>query len=441
MMFILGDLLAYSLEAGIFLLVTYMGWRFLLYGSTFHRFNRLVLLSGIFISMVLPILISFIPDNSFNAEVGIGALTSLVIDSPAIQAEETNNVLKKYWREILVSLYALGIACVVLWMLISNIRLMSIIKKSHNLDADYPYIKVSDEVAGSFSWGKYIILGYRDIDENLQRVIQHEQIHISRKHWADLLLVQLILIIEWYNPVVWLIFHGLKINHEFEVDSAIPSDDRYEYSLMLLQKTTYKHHFRITDGLNSNLKIRLKMINKQNSTRLRGWAAVLILPLIALTSYGVSRPQTERVINSVKPVATLSEVVSAQKKVDKNKDGGDSKDVLKVGTEKGDSIIVVGVGKGSDPELEAMLSGKKSGAKPAVFVDGVRYTRGLETIDKSDIESITVRRDMPEFPNGAIYVVTKKILDLSKSKAAIFVDGVRFTKDINTIDPSQIESI
>ena len=83
MMFILGDLLAYSLEAGIFLLVTYMGWRFLLYGSTFHRFNRLVLLSGIFISMVLPILISFIPDNSFNAEVGIGALTSLVIVSSA----------------------------------------------------------------------------------------------------------------------------------------------------------------------------------------------------------------------------------------------------------------------------------------------------------------------------------------------------------------------
>lgn len=480
-MFVLSNLLVYSLEVGIFLTVTYIGWRIFLYNTTFHSFNRIVILSSIFISLLLPCIIHIIPAPPSDPGLQIGDVSNAVIVSSDIPANETNNIFITYWREILISFYALGMVCAVLWILINHMRLISIIHKSHNLYKKHIHIKVSEEVDGPFNWFGMTILSPHDCDENLKRVIQHEQLHIKRWHWLDLLLLQIIIVIEWYNPVIWIILRRLKAIHEYEVDAAIPSDEQYEYSRMLLQKISDVHNYGITDGLNSNLKNRLKMIHKKKNSPSRRCAAFLILPMVALAAYGVSRPRTENVLNSIKVVSTSPQNVASQKKQGINQfayNKNTATDTCSVDT---DTIAITGagtIGIIKMPDNPDGLSDKNRSAHPVVFVDGVRYSKDINTIDKSIIESITVRKDNPEYPGGEIYIETKNnnsnrivasanqssdtvtvvgVKTIKKnekpdkivisdgknrwSNPAVFVDGVRYTQDIETIDSSIIESI
>ncbi len=355
-----------------------------------------------------------------------------------MQLEATHNIFEMYWREAVVMIYGVGMGCVTLWVLISNLRLFSIIRRASKFNDEICNIKISNEVSGPFSWGKWIVLTPCDVDDNLQKVIQHEREHIKRGHWIDLLFIQLILILEWYNPVLWLILRKLKMIHEFEVDATVPKSEKYDYCMMLLNKTKSGVNYSISHGLNSNLKIRLKMINKKNSSPVRRWSAILLLPLVALAAYGVSRPQTESVINSVKPVAASTDGLSITDIIDNNDVRNVEGNGVKGSSSENPDTIIIETVNGLKTE-ELAEKGKKAnivGSNPVIIIDGIRYGGDLDSIDPSIVKSISVVKNK-EYPDGAVMIETKK----DDKRPAIFVDGERYYGDQKSLNHPNVESV
>lgn len=97
---------------------------------------------------------------------------------------------------------------------------------------------VHQQNVAPFSWRHYIVLSRQDLEEYGEEIIAHEYAHIMHKHFRDLLLAEICLLFQWFNPAMWLFRKELKAIHEFEADESVLKTeiDAKKYQLLLIQK-------------------------------------------------------------------------------------------------------------------------------------------------------------------------------------------------------------
>ena len=149
-----------------------------------------------------------------------------------------------------------------------------------------------------YSFLHYIIISVSDYERLRKPILAHEQAHIRLGHSWDLLLLEVVKAIQWFNPFVYLLERDLKAVHEYEADNAVLNQgiDAKTYQLLLVTKAVGNRLQTLGNNLSHHsLKKRIKMMHKKNSNRWMMTKAVVLPVLMALAVVAFAKPKVESI--------------------------------------------------------------------------------------------------------------------------------------------------
>jgi len=280
--------ISFFYESGISITVLYLFYFLFLRKDTFHNLNRLYLLTSILFSFILPLL----KFNLFSQVSEAYDFVSRISNPGNISTnsinlglyENNSNVL--HWTKFLSYLYLAGV-CYFTIRFISGV--LKIIKLARTGDRKtYKEISVifTKQDFAPFSFLNMIFINKALIKEDqLDEIIDHECIHAKQYHSIDLLIMELFLIIQWFNPVVWLVRKSLKETHEYIADSEIVKKgyDRRNYHKLLLCCIKGVRTVKIANEFNRFLlKSRIRMMMRPQSPKPAILKFIFSIPLMIL---------------------------------------------------------------------------------------------------------------------------------------------------------------
>lgn len=275
------DFIIYDAKAAVILAVFYMFYRLLLSKETFHRLNRVVLLTTAVGSLLLPLW-----QITLHRIVEVEAQSILQVPEvtlPIVQAELPTT---PWWQTALITLFIIGAVAVLFQILFSIYRVVKIISSGEKKTlSDGIRLVVTQKDVSPFSWMHTIVLSQSDYDTDYAAVLSHERAHIRLYHSWDLLLVDLVSSLQWFNPAIWMLRADLQELHEFEADDAVlrSGANLKEYQYLLVRKAVRKSAYSVANSFNhSTLKNRIHMMSKSKSPLRRGFRALYLLPLVCL---------------------------------------------------------------------------------------------------------------------------------------------------------------
>ncbi|WP_302577353.1 M56 family metallopeptidase [Phocaeicola barnesiae] len=301
----MGTFLVYILKSSLCLSLFYLFYRLLLSKETFHRFNRIALLGVMLISCLLP-LVRVTVDRATVVNTSV----MLVEEDMLMYPWEMQTVVQEEaafpWREWLVAVYLLGIFFFLLRNLWSLVRMLYLIRHSRCRQMENGICLVIHQAGfAPFSWMKYIVISQTDLDENGTDILIHEEAHIRNRHSLDLLLVELCVWLQWFNPAAWLLKQELQNVHEYEADEAVLRQgiDAKRYQMLLIKKAVGARLYSIANSFNhSSLKKRITMMIRKKSNPWARAKYLYVLPLAAVTVAAFARPEISEPLDEISSV-------------------------------------------------------------------------------------------------------------------------------------------
>jgi len=301
----MGTFLVYILKSSLCLALFYLFYRLLLSKETFHRFNRIALLGVMLISCLLP-LVRVTVDRATVVNTSV----MLVEEDMLMYPWEMQTVVQEEaafpWREWLVAVYFLGILFFLLRNFLSLGYVFYLIRHSRCQRMENGIcLVVHQEGFAPFSWMKYIVISQTDLDENGTDILTHEEAHIRNRHSLDLLLVELCVWLQWFNPAAWLLKQELQNVHEYEADEAVLRQgiDAKRYQMLLIKKAVGARLYSIANSFNhSSLKKRITMMIRKKSNPWARAKYLYVLPLAAVTVAAFARPEISEPLDEISSV-------------------------------------------------------------------------------------------------------------------------------------------
>lgn len=300
-------MILYLLKSAACLLILLFVHQFLLQRESMHRFNRFFLLFSIVISFLIPIYIIEVAAIPVAESGGFEILENIVpseypetiINSESIPAVKDLDFQEKNsipWTVIFWSVY-LSITLVFLIRFVRNIHILAD-KISRNLHISYrgETLVLLAENSLPFTFLKYIFVSKTYFEEGklTESIFAHERAHLQEKHSLDLLFIELLLVIFWFHPALYLARQAIKLNHEFIADQAALQATTLElYQSQLLSMMVSGQNLKLASSLNFSLtKKRFEMMRRKttNSTK---WIKVFgVIPVLAALVYFFSEKVT-----------------------------------------------------------------------------------------------------------------------------------------------------
>jgi biopolymer transport protein ExbD len=311
------NLVIYEAKVALLLAVFYICYRVLLSRETLHRLNRIVLTGSVLVSFILPFCVLTFHRT---VEVAAGAAMPLAADLPALPAlpqgpaaaaAEAPAAGHGSWLPVALTLaYCAGVLICLARIFFELVQIRRIIRSGESLPQDDgTALVIVDRDIAPFSWMKWIVLSREDFESGNTHILKHERAHIRLGHARDLLLIDILSSMQWFNPVMWMLKSDLRAVYEYEADDAVLREGANikEYQYSLIRKAVSASGYSITNSFNhSILKNRITMMSKPKSVTLRGLRALYVIPLVAaglacnsqtVTDYKVSEnsPETKAV--------------------------------------------------------------------------------------------------------------------------------------------------
>ena len=270
----------YALKVGGCLAAFYLFFKLFMSRETLHRLNRVVVLSVLLLSFVLPFCVVTIREEVEPMPVVVEQPLTEVVQMP-LPVEESFP-----WREVLAGLFVAGAVVMLLRIGASSVALGRLIARSPKEELQDGMVLVyADHPQTPFSWFGFVVVGEEDLQENSEAILAHERAHIRLGHSWDLLLFDLLATMQWFNPAMWLLRRELKAVHEYEADRAVLDGgaDARAYQLLLIKKAAGERWYSVANSFNhSNLKNRITMMIQKRSSRWAAMKSLLLLPLVGV---------------------------------------------------------------------------------------------------------------------------------------------------------------
>ena len=482
----MGVFFIYILKSSVCLVLFYLFFRLLLSKETFHRFNRMALLGVLFFSLLIPC-IEVTTRHQVEVQQAVLSIEQLLLmaeleATPAnVGAVQETSVIS--WVQIVLLVYWAGIlflACRNIYSLICLFRLVHS-GKHEKLEKGVTLVVHNQEIA-PFSWMNYIVISRKDLEENGREILIHEMAHIHHRHSVDLLVADICIFFQWFNPGAWLLKQELQNVHEYEADETVINEgvNAKEYQLLLIKKAVGTRLYSMANSFNhSKLKKRITMMLKEKSNPWARLKYLYVLPLAAIAVTAFARPEISEKMEEISAVKVndLAEIV--QEKV--------LQDTVKVSKdEKKDDLVVSGVKSKEEEEivifevveqmpeypggmsaLQKYLSEKIAGS-PMKGKAGGRVMVGFTVAETGKIKDVRVLQsdeaslnqeaerivsEMPDWipgkqrgrPVPVKYTVPIRFGNIrfaENKQPLIFADGKEISMDaMEKLDPSTIESI
>ena len=319
----MGTILFYIFEATLCLTILYFLFRLFFRKDTLFRTNRFLLLMGTVVCTSLPLLQIDVPQYT-TLQLPITAVrhlltekdvnierkgsvdekhlfgeTNLFVAGKGDDTEENHaNVIHTIPVTLLLGgCYFIGALVVFTFLLFSTIRMRRLIHSYPACNYGKYKLIICPEKIVSFSWGNTIVLSQEDYERNPGEILLHEQMHLQHRHTWDLLWMECIMILHWFNPAAWLLMRELREVHEYEADNGVINNgiDATEYQLLLVKKSVGTRLYSMACGFNhSKLKNRITMMLKRRTNNWARLKLLLFVPVTAGTLYAFARPEVKK---------------------------------------------------------------------------------------------------------------------------------------------------
>ena len=304
----MSALVIYEAKVALLLAVFYICYRVLLSRETLHRLNRIVLTGSVIASFILPFCVL-----TFHRTVEVAAAEALPafpqIETLDIPVPDATAPQGGWWLMIPTLVYCLGIAFCLARIIVELVQISRIIRSGEaHPQEDGTTLVIVDRDIAPFSWMKWIVLSREDCGNS--HIVKHERAHIRLGHARDLLFIDILSSMQWFNPVMWMLKGDLSAVYEYEADDAVLREgaDIREYQYSLIRKAVSASGYSITNSFNhSILKNRITMMSKRKSVTLRGLRALYVVPLIAVGLACNSQTVTDYKVSENSPETKAAE--------------------------------------------------------------------------------------------------------------------------------------
>ncbi|WP_299250670.1 M56 family metallopeptidase [uncultured Lacinutrix sp.] len=342
-----------------------------------HKFKRFYLLGALVVSLIIPF-ITFIeyiePQLTVPYFKADHSIPLELIPTEEIITEEPTN----YLPILLWSLYGLGALlflskfCFNLYSIIAKINKNE--KQKHN---NFISVLLNDLIV-PHTFFSYIFLNKTKFEAKAipQEVILHEQTHANQKHSLDILFIELLQVIFWFNPLLYFIKKDIKLNHEFLADDAVLKQgiDSSTYQETLLQFTSNANQVPLAHAINYSLiKKRFTIMKTQTSRKAIWLRSLLLVPLLGGLLFNFSgREQIEKdVVPAMvlqNPILTVNGITCDGCQLNLSKEGVEK---IILGTTTGDKISTFNI---------------KFPGKPTVNIKGVNLNaKAIEYLSETSL--------------------------------------------------------
>ena len=323
----MGIFFVYILKSSICLVGFYLFYRLLLSRETFHRFNRIALLSILLLSCLLP-LVEVTVEKQTEVHQTMMTLEQWLMLADMMNAESTAELQAEEvtvtWIQVALLVYLVGILFFAFRNGYSLLKLGGLLRsgrkeqlEKYTGGKEKVILIVHDRDIAPFSWMKCIVISEKDLDENGREILIHELAHIQNRHSWDLLVADICIFFQWFNPASWLLKQELQNIHEYEADETVIEKgvDAKQYQLLLIKKAVGTRLYSMANSFNhSKLKKRITMMLKEKSNPWAKLKYLYILPVAAIAVTAFARPEiseTAEEISAVK-VNDLTAIVEAK---------------------------------------------------------------------------------------------------------------------------------
>lgn len=361
-------MIPYLLHTILLLSAYFVFYKFLLESETFFKLNRWILILGIILSVIIPWIkipqhwalainsrsILEVFENPQESPVAPTASEEEMIEvapeappsKPSLAPTPSLNPVQKTNQalthlsifQVIWYVYLFGVLIFSLNLLIQFAFLIGQILRRPNFpDGLFRIIEMKEDKA-PFSFLNYIFINPDNYDwETYEQILKHEKIHILQGHSIDLILGEILIILQWFNPFAWAYRKVLENNLEYLTDACMLSqgNNRQLYQMSLLKVTVPNYPLKITNNYNQSfLKKRITMMNAKKSSFQSLWKYFFLIPLLGIAMITlnevysplraqeivpqvtiVKKPKTHKATKPPKVALDISENISVQPEV------------------------------------------------------------------------------------------------------------------------------
>lgn len=270
----------YLLEAAASLVVLMLVYRIFLREETHFHLNRLYLIGSGFLVWIIPLV--NLPSPFFTRAVPAGFSGEISLTGPAP-------------RPLLpLLIYCLGAGLMGVRFVLQLIRLRAILRKGTIVgQVGRCRILEGGDVPPFSFFGTIFINRERVSERDLTRILAHETVHVRQLHSLDILLMEVVTILQWFNPFVWPYRSALKEIHEYLADSAVfAQGGGAGYQRLILEQHIGGRLFEFANNLSqSRIKRRITMMTREKSRARTRLKVLLAVPAAALLLLAFAEPR------------------------------------------------------------------------------------------------------------------------------------------------------
>jgi len=309
------------MQSGISLMLLYGIYWMFLRNDTFFVVNRAFLVISAMFSLVFPALQFnwLFPTEATSTY--YAALDMVTINATRIENTFTQNLTL---MQILMVVYLTGAAIFTVRFVIQITQLLLMVRKYGISQHEGLRIVFIDSNYSPFSFFNLIFINRKQINlENIKEIITHEQVHIRQNHSVDLILIELMTILQWFNPFVWFYRVSLKSIHEFLADEGVllKGYNPVDYQKLLIGQYMGIQVNDLTNNFNhSLLKKRIVMMTKSKSNFAAQLKVLLVTPVAFLLVVAFTVSPVVKTVAQVDKQTQKAEVQSQSPKQEAQED-------------------------------------------------------------------------------------------------------------------------
>ncbi|MEH6680600.1 MAG: M56 family metallopeptidase [Sediminicola sp.] len=283
---------AYLIHSSICLLVLLTFYALLLEKAPLHRFNRFFLLGAILLSIIIPLV-------TITEIVPPGPQENPLLDT-ALSQTVSKAVPDRTWEQRLPDLlwipYLLGTVLFALKFLWNLATMLYTIKSGHKLPfRKFTHVLLPRQVA-PHTFFRYIFFDQQRYRSKTipKEIFWHEEAHALQKHSVDILLMEVLQLLFWFHPLIYITKRFVRLNHEFLADRAVldKGADTSIYQEILLACVSNAKEPSLANAITfSSIKKRFKIMKTANNKKTSWLRCLLLLPLTAVLFISFSNKQ------------------------------------------------------------------------------------------------------------------------------------------------------
>ena len=287
-------------------------YKLFLENENMHTFKRFYLIGMVLLSFIIPLIIFTTYSETSEAISPILITNSMGVESNSITFLEILPTL-------LWVIYFIGVAFFTFRFSKNLTTILLKIKRNPKFKTpSFINVLLRDSVI-PHTFFNYIFLNKYSFDSNEipAEVLLHEQTHASQKHSLDVLFIEVLQIIFWFNPLIYLIKSSIKLNHEFLADEAVLSKgiESSSYQKLLLVFSSNTHSPQLANSINYSLIKKRFTVMKTQTSKSKIWIrSFLLLPLLAVlifsfsTTKEIEKESSELIENTIQEGATKAQM-------------------------------------------------------------------------------------------------------------------------------------